>query len=159
MRSNTPDAEFVPLDLPVRKDRGYFFSCTDNSVVSGKTYWYQIVLGSLPGGEVCGPIEVYVEQAPAICRVYQSHPNPADPVCTIRYELTKPGRMSLKVFDVRGSLVRILVEEWREPGVYSELWDGRRDDGSELPSGVYIYRYEVGDFAATRKMVLLMGSR
>jgi flagellar hook assembly protein FlgD len=67
--------------------------------------------------------------------------------------------MSLKVFDVRGSLVRILVEEWREPGVYSELWDGRRDDGSELPSGVYIYRYEVGDFAATRKMVLLMGSR
>jgi len=56
---------------------------------------------------------------------------------------------------VRGSLVRTLVDARREPGSYSEVWDGRAEDGAELPSGVYFYRLEAGEFVATRKMVLL----
>jgi hypothetical protein len=54
-----------------------------------------------------------------------------------------------------GKPVCTLVDAWREPGVYSEIWDGRADDGRALPSGVYFYRLEAGDFVATRKMVLL----
>jgi hypothetical protein len=59
------------------------------------------------------------------------------------------------VFDVSGTLVRTLADGWREPGVYSEVWDGRGGDGTALPSGVYFYRLEAADFVATRKMVLL----
>jgi len=82
-------------------------------------------------------------------------PNPFNPMCTIRYDIPRAGRVNLEVFDVNGSLVRTLVDGWREPGVYSEIWDGRDNTGKQLPSGVYFYRLEAGDFVATRKCVLL----
>jgi len=85
----------------------------------------------------------------------QSYPNPFNPVCTIQYGIAHPGSVSLRVFDMSGSLVRTLVDGWREPGLYSEVWDGRSDDGRALPSGVYFYSIKAGDFFATRKMVLL----
>ena len=153
-RAGAPGGGFTDLEVQVRKEDALTFSCADNSVVSGRTYWYEIVLLGASGGEVYGPIEVYVGASPAVSRVYQSHPNPSNPVCTIRYELARAGRMRLAVFDVSGSLVRTVAEGWREPGAYSELWDGRRDDGTEAAPGVYLYRLEAGDFRATRKMVL-----
>ena len=85
----------------------------------------------------------------------QSFPNPFNPQCTIRYDIGHSGRVSLRVFDVSGSLVRTLVDAWREPGVYSAIWDGKRDDGSALPSGIYLYSIKAGEFAATQKTVLL----
>jgi hypothetical protein len=93
--------------------------------------------------------------APSTYLLYQPYPNPFNPVCTIRYDIAHAGRARLRVFDLNGSLVRTLVDSWREPGAYSEVWDGKADDGSALPSGVYFYRLEAGDFVATRKMVLL----
>jgi hypothetical protein len=153
-RADAPGGSFVDLGAPVRKEDVFTFSCTDNSAVSGRTYWYEVVLLGAAGGEVYGPIEVYVAASPAVSRVCQSHPNPSTPVCTIRYELAKSGRMRLAVFDVSGALVRTVAEGWREPGVYSELWDGRRDDGTDAAPGVYLYRLETDDFRATRKMVL-----
>jgi len=87
--------------------------------------------------------------------VYQSYPNPFNPMCTIRYELPEAGKTSLQVFDLSGSVVRRLADGWREPGVYSEVWDGRSDDGGELPSGVYFYSLKAGEFVTAHKMVLL----
>jgi hypothetical protein len=87
--------------------------------------------------------------------LHPCYPNPFNPVCTIRYDIAHAGRASLRMFAVNGSVVRTLVDAWREPGVYSEMWNGRADNGKQLPSGVYFYRLEAGDFVATRKMVLL----
>jgi hypothetical protein len=102
-----------------------------------------------------GSADVGSALRPSAYRAYQSYPNPFNPVCTIRYDIAHAGRASLKVFDVNGSVVRTLVDSWREPGVYREVWDGRRDDGTALTSGVYFYRLEAGKFVATKKMVLL----
>ena len=97
--------------------------------------------------ESCQPVTAFV--------VGQSFPNPLNPLCTIPYDMPTAGRVSLRVFDVHGSLVRTLVDGWREPGVYSEIWDGRDASGVQLPSGGYFYSVKAGDFVATRKMVLL----
>ncbi len=86
---------------------------------------------------------------------HQSYPNPFNPLCTIRYEIPNPGNVKLQIFDVTGSPVRTLVDTYRESGRYNEQWDGRGQDGGELPSGVYVYELEAGEFVATRKMVLL----
>ncbi len=88
-------------------------------------------------------------------RIYQSYPNPFNPVCTIRYEIPVAGRVSLRIFDVKGSVVRVLVDEWKAAGEYTEVWNGIGDSGRKLASGVYFYELEAGDFKSARKMVLL----
>jgi hypothetical protein len=95
------------------------------------------------------------KQTPAAYRAYQSYPNPFNPFCRIRYDIATAARVSLRVFDVSGGLVRTLVDAWREPGVFSEVWDGRDDTGKQLPSGVYLLRLEAGDLVTMGKAVLL----
>ena len=154
-RSQERDAAFTTLDAQVRKEAGFAFSCTDYSVLPEHTYWYKIVLRGPGGDDTYGPFEVRLSAAPGAYQAYQSYPNPFNPRCTIRYDIPIPGRVSLNIFNANGSLVRALVNGWREQGVYSEVWDGRAHDGAELPSGVYFYRLEAGTFVAVRKMVLL----
>ncbi|UCF79297.1 MAG: T9SS type A sorting domain-containing protein [Candidatus Eiseniibacteriota bacterium] len=154
-RSDSPEGDFAALDVPVTRGEGLSYSSADHSVTQGRTYWYRITISSPFRAEVYGPIEVYIAVIPTAYHVYQSFPNPFNPLCTIRYDIPVAGRVCLQVFDATGRPVRTLVDAHREPGSYSELWDGRAEDGRELPSGVYFYRLEAGDFVATRKMVLL----
>ena len=108
-------------------------------------------------GNFAGQLTAVLLPTPACGRygLYQNYPNPFNPVCTIRYDIPKAVKTSLRVFDVNGSIARTLADAWKEPGVYSEVWDGRRDDGTALPSGVYFYQLKADDFVATRKMVLI----
>ena len=160
-RSESQEGEFTAIDVPVSKGADFSFSCTDYSVSRGKTYWYKIVLANSFCEKSPVSIEMQVEPLPAAYRVYQSYPNPFSPLCTIRYEITWPCKVTLRVFDLGGSLVRTLVDAWQDAGVYAEAWDGRGNDGKKLPSGVYFYRLDTGDileaghFVATRKLVLL----
>jgi hypothetical protein len=77
-------------------------------------------------------------------------PNPFNPATVLSYELQAPSYVSLKVYDTAGRLVATLVEGWREAGEHKVTFDG-----SGLPSGVYLYRLQAGEAAATGKLVLL----
>jgi len=85
----------------------------------------------------------------------QNIPNPFNPSTRITFSTEKPGRIALHVYDIAGRSIRELIERWSEPQHYEVTWNGRDDAGKELPSGVYFYRLEAGDFVATRKMVLI----
>ena len=61
----------------------------------------------------------------------------------------------LRVFDVRGRLVRTLVDEVRPEGRHTVMWNGRTANGALLPSGVYFSRITAGDFQKSRKIVLM----
>ena len=63
--------------------------------------------------------------------------------------------MELVVFDVNGRLVSTLLDEPQLEGRRSVSWHGVDENGRELPSGVYFYRMNAGDYAETRKMLLL----
>ncbi|MCX5801247.1 MAG: T9SS type A sorting domain-containing protein [Candidatus Eisenbacteria bacterium] len=92
---------------------------------------------------------------PLVTAMAQNYPNPFNPVTEIKFSLAKPGRVVVRIYDIVGRPVRTLIDSWRESGVYSVLWDGRADDGVALPSGVYFCSIKAGDFAASRKMVML----
>jgi hypothetical protein len=93
--------------------------------------------------------------APEVDYLSQIYPNPFNPVTTITFGLTKSGHVSLKVYDVSGRLVRVLVEEQRAARHYEEKWDGRDNAGKPVASGVYFCRLTAEGFSQTRKMVLV----
>jgi hypothetical protein len=88
----------------------------------------------------------------------QNYPNPFNPSTTIRFDVPE-GHASVSVnvavYDLRGRLVRKLVDEQKTPGRYQIHWDGRDDRGQEVSSGVYLYRITAGEFVSTRKMVMV----
>ena len=64
--------------------------------------------------------------------------------------------MSIKVYDVSGRLVRTLLDEIRDAGIYADVtWDGRSNAGHPVASGVYFYRLVTKDFTRAMKMVMI----
>jgi hypothetical protein len=83
-------------------------------------------------------------------------PNPFNPTTEIRFHLAHASQVELKVYDLRGRLVRSLVDgEEVEAGSHVRIWDGKDSRGRSLASGVYLYRLVAGDLRSTRAMTLL----
>ena len=87
--------------------------------------------------------------------LHQNVPNPFNPSTTIRYDIAAPGRVTLEIFDVRGGLVRTLVDAQQAAGTRSEHWDGRDNRGLRVVSGMYFYRLKAGGETFTRKMTIV----
>ena len=87
----------------------------------------------------------------------QNSPNPFNPSTTVSFSVPegKNAHVSLNIYDIRGKLVRTLVDEAKDAGSYSVLWNGVDSRGLNVASGVYFYRLAAGEFNQTRKMVLL----
>ncbi|MCK4511047.1 T9SS type A sorting domain-containing protein [bacterium] len=92
-------------------------------------------------------------------RLDHARPNPFNPVTTIDYSLATDGRVTIRVFDCAGRVVRTLVDSPAEAGVHTVIWNGITDTGQRAASGVYFVKMESaghsGAFRATRKLVLL----
>jgi hypothetical protein len=83
-------------------------------------------------------------------------PNPFNPTTRIRYEIPQATSVRITIFDVRGRLVRTLVDNRSlPPGQYEATWNGLDDRGNNASSGVYFYRLTTPQFVETRKMALL----
>ncbi len=85
----------------------------------------------------------------------QNYPNPFNPTTTISFQLDRRQHVTLSVFDVRGELVRVLVNGTMPGGPHREKWDGRDNDGKNLASGVYFLQLRASDHTLARKMVML----
>ena len=89
-------------------------------------------------------------QRPMQASLSQNYPNPFNPSTVIGYQLASAGIVTLTVYDLLGRQVATLVSERKAAGAYSI-----RFDGSGLPSGVYFYRLQSGDFTQTRTLLLI----
>lgn len=88
----------------------------------------------------------------------QNYPNPFNPSTTISYAVPEDNgqvAVRLSVFNLRGQLIKTLVEESQGPGTYNVNWDGTDNRGRQIGSGVYFYRLVADEFVSTRKMVVL----
>ena len=99
--------------------------------------------------------------------LFQNYPNPFNACTNIKYHLPassvanrqagipNTNNVTLKVYDILGREVAVLVDEVKEPGSYEVKWTiVRQPTDRQLPSGVYIYRVTAGDFVSTKKMIL-----
>jgi hypothetical protein len=86
----------------------------------------------------------------------QNRPNPFNIATTIDYKIDETTHVRLSVYDVRGRLVRTLVDEVQSPQPARQAtWDGRDDRGESVASGIYLYRIVTENFVQTRKLALL----
>jgi hypothetical protein len=83
-------------------------------------------------------------------QLMQNYPNPFNPVTSISYQLPGISFVKLAVCDVLGQEVAALIDEVKQPGTYTVIWDA-----SGVPSGTYFYRLQAGEFVETKKMILL----
>ncbi|MCP4709876.1 MAG: T9SS type A sorting domain-containing protein, partial [Planctomycetes bacterium] len=80
----------------------------------------------------------------------QNYPNPFNPSTTIAYKLPQSSRVSLKVYNISGQLVRSLVDEHKPAGNYEVVWGGNDNQGQAVSSGKYLYTLKAGDHIETR---------
>jgi hypothetical protein len=110
----------------------------------------------LAGFEVALPVKEEIKSnLPTKYDLFQNAPNPFNPITRISYDLPKPSQVKLEVFNVLGQAVKTLVNDFREAGSQTVIWDGTDNSGSSVASGLYFYRISAGDYSATKKMMML----
>lgn len=92
----------------------------------------------------------YLSSNPSSYRLNQNYPNPFNPSTVIRYSLPQSGLVSLKVYDVLGQQVAVLLNSEQSAGTHEINFNA-----SKLSSGIYFYTIHAGNFISTKKMLLL----
>ena len=81
--------------------------------------------------------------------LYQNYPNPFNPSTRIKYQLTKSSHIALKIYNLTGQEIAILVNEFQSAGEHEITWQPKG-----LPNGLYFYKIQVGDYSETKKLIL-----
>ncbi len=84
-----------------------------------------------------------------------NYPNPFNPETNIRFTLPQPIKVTLKIYNMAGQLVKTLTSESLPSGNHQYKWNGTNDRGQKVGSGVYIYRLQAGKYSQTKKMLLI----
>lgn len=135
----------------------------DTLVVAGLTkgmnYWFAISAFdfSMNESSLSQPVKIFVvtkvqqsESSPKTFALFQNFPNPFNPATVISYQLPVTSHVNLKVYDVLGREMATLVNERQNAGYYNVTFNAEN-----LPSGVYFYRINAGNFSAVKKLVVV----
>jgi len=138
------------------------YQFVDYLVQSGTTYQYRLADVSYDGVvKYHGVRELTIHPfekpvLPMEFAIESVYPNPFNPVAHISYRLNVEADISVRIVDIRGTVVRQLIYKKMQPeGNYSVNWDGKNDNGIELPSGVYFVVMKVNDTTTSQKIMLL----
>jgi len=130
------------------------YSFVDEQIHAGTSYYYKLADISY-SGRVTLHDPISVEITPRNYILEQNFPNPFNPDTRIQFQLKKNQSVKLSVFNLRGQMVRKLVEKEMNSGIHSVTWDGKDNNGNTMPSGVYLYKLRVNGFEETKRMELL----
>ena len=169
MIGETPDTVFYDNLPPVTRETRFYYLITAFDNQGNQSY---------PSEEINVLVTGLGEQPPIGYdgyRLLANYPNPFNPSTKIPYRLKEAGHVRLSIYDLKGELVRVLVNEWQERGYYEVVFQPNAEDKSKitkfevpmgktyshLSSGMYIYSIQVIDernipvFTDSEKMILL----
>ncbi len=90
-----------------------------------------------------------------VTKLEGNYPNPFNPDTIIRFGLKDASKVRINVFNIKGQLVKTLINEDRPAGNHSVVWNGRDNNNKSVSSGVYLYRMETATYNKTMKMMLM----
>jgi hypothetical protein len=124
---------------------------TDSSVTKDGFYFddfaVTVTRAQDPTSDVPGAADAHLRVA--------AWPNPFNPSTTVAFTVPRAGEAQLRIFDVRGRLVRSLEAGWLAAGTHERVWDGRDERGQAVGSGVYFAHARVGGERAVTKLMLV----
>jgi enediyne biosynthesis protein E4 len=100
-------------------------------------------------------VEEESQRLPGVFSLEDNFPNPFNARTVIPFAIPTRGWVRLDIYDVAGQRVRVLVDEELAAGRYRRVWKGRNDAGQPVASGVYVYRFRVGERVESRRLLLL----
>ena len=92
---------------------------------------------------------------PTSIELYQNYPNPFNPATKVNFNLSKASWVWLKIYNILGEEIKLLLDESLPAGEHSVQWNGKDDKGNILPGGVYFIQLKAGEYRHTIKAVLL----
>ena len=95
------------------------------------------------------------EFVPKKFALLQNHPNPFNPITTLRYDLPENSRVNIIIYDMLGREEKTLINQTQDAGYKSVIWDATNDYGKPVSAGIYLYQVQAGEYMQTKKMVLL----
>lgn len=128
--------------------------CTDPGLLRHA----QAMIGDLVGNQINASNGAAVRVEDVVRPIFaleQCAPNPMNPSTHIGYSTPLGGRVTLRIFDVQGRLVRTLFDGRTTPGPHEVYWEGRSDNGNAVSSGVYYYRLENAGHSLVRKIIVV----
>jgi len=135
---NTGLTNYQINTLAVDPDGKFIYAGTDDGV------WYR------PVSEITTMLSENNDGIPDRFFLHQNFPNPFNPSTQIKYSIPKSSQVTLKIFNTLGEDIETIVNEEKPTGTYELNWNA-----ANLPSGVYFYRLQAGDFTSVKKMILL----
>lgn len=94
-------------------------------------------------------------QSPQEFTLFGNYPNPFNPGTNIHYKLYGEEKVTLKIYDILGRVIRVLVDTEQSAGEYKIYWNGLDDNGKSVSSGMYVYKIQTNSICKSKKMMLL----
>ena len=143
---------FVKGHQTVATPKHYSFS--DQNVTPGN-YYYRLKQIDTDGSFQYSAILSVETMTPMTFRLEQNFPNPFNPETEISFELSESSPIQLQIFNLLGKEIRTLINSKLDAGNHSICWDGKDNDRNLVPSGVYLYQLQAGNFIQVKKMSLV----
>ncbi len=107
------------------------------------------------GNDSYAQVELETIMLPTSYALEQNYPNPFNPETTIKYQLPRPGKVTLIIYNLLGQEIKRLVDDYQLAGYHTALWDGTDSQGRSLTSGIYVCRIQTEEFFDSKKLIML----
>jgi hypothetical protein len=114
-----------------------------------RLYEFEIIQGKEGGAQSLETSEISLKTS-----LFSPSPNPFTNDLNIKYQVSKPGRVLLKVFNISGREIKTLANDSKKPGTYTVNFDGKDAKGLRLPHGIYFIQLKTKDFLLSKKVIL-----
>lgn len=143
------------IEILIPNQLSYFL--IDYKGSSGAVHWANFKRNPQRTGNASDPTSgIEPEVVPVFTNMLgKNYPNPFNPETNISFSVKEESYVSLKVYNMRGQLVKTLISKNLQEGVHFTFWNGKDNSNKTVSSGIYFYKMDSKNYSSTRKMILM----
>ena len=109
----------------------------------------------MSNGAFVGHTDIENMLKPEVTELTGNYPNPFNPTTIISFSTNEAGYVSINIYNMKGQLVKTLVNEHLEAAFHNAVWNGKDNSSKTVSSGIYFYKMKSSSYTSTKKMILM----